>query len=168
MFIPKIYKLKHRLLGILLDKHNASKNRVISLQERAIPVTDIAKMLNILFEELKYVTPDLIQEKIILFTRIMDENCLCSGEQIGTYYYNKRFLKEGRKYRIDLIKNYLSITVSTIAIIGFITATTTSLISLLNNQKQIKELHKEVDSLKSQKNIGLPSKLYHDSLAVKK
>jgi hypothetical protein len=162
----RLHLKQHSLLGLLFEQHlkavNENGKEVIG-----VSFEKICNFLDCNKDQLHLITAKLFDEKEVGLYRVSSIEGLYLAKKGFTALSTKKYLKEASKYRIDLIKDYLNITVSTIAIITAIITTVISLMSLIKNRKEISGLHKEIDSLKSEKRFAPQTRIYPDSPVVK-
>ena len=151
MFVPKYDRLRHKILHVLVSKSKAEDKRTHLAQDIAVTTEEMAKMLNTTTDEIHHAASKLQINDEVKFDDFGNGECLYAWNNSNTVYADRKYLKEGKNFVFGRIKDYLSVTVSSIAIITAIITTTTSLISLLDNHKRIKRLETIVDSLKYQK-----------------
>ena len=147
--IPKQDKQRHKLLGMLYEKVMSHKARTISEEKLAVYTSDISKQLKISVDEVRLLVCSLT-DKEIKFEDFGNGEVVVPREDSGTSFASRKYLKSGKDLTISRIKDYLTVTVSGIAIVTAIITATTSLISILDNHKRIKQLESTVDTIKAQ------------------
>ncbi len=168
MYIPKSYRLKHELLGLLLDSELIRNNqRTVKAEEIAVTIKDLAIKLKVSNEQFKYVTPELIRAEEIKCDDFGKGICLFPWNNASTSYYERKYLILGKKYFNDTIYDVVK-WVLPIAIIIVSIFTTCTNIQLnkdrSSTQQQIKQVKQELDSLKELNHSVPQTKIYLDSL----
>lgn len=146
MFYKFKYQLRHKLLGILLDETLKHKDKkLISIEERAIPLDRVCTLLGISYKKLKKVTPQLIFDKYIIFGLVNGKECLYSGDNIAYAHDSEKYLVEGRKKINDNIYD----VVKWIVPICLLTITLHTSIKNYQISQEIKQIK---DSMQQQEN----------------
>ena len=167
MYIPKRFKQKHLLLGILLDNEFVRNNqRTIMAESISITIKDLALRLNVTDEEFQYITPELIRAEEIKCDDFGEGICVFPWNNAATSYYEMKYHIAGRKYFndsvYDVVKWLLPIAIIVVSI--FTTCTNIQLSKdRLYMQRQIDKIKQEMGIQKKLKPILPQAKKHPDS-----
>lgn len=159
MFVPKDDKLRHSILKELLDKAESVNGAKVYADDTSITTIELAKKLNITVEKLHQVTSILLKDGVIEYNNFGNGECLFAWEHSGTAYYEKKYLRQGKKRVNDEISD---VTKWVLPIVAIITSIITTFVNLslskdkLNMQQEITGLRIKVDSLSTLKDTVSP------------
>ncbi len=153
MFVPKEDRHKHKILEILLAKKAElrGKKNPIPCQDISIHVNEIGKQLNIKPQRVRELESTLVLSQEALYCKATGQTgFLCAWEKGFVAFSERKYLKQGRAYRLSEIKDNLYIIVSTIAIISAIGSLTLYINNIRNIEREVFQLRKEVKEMKNQ------------------
>ncbi|MBC7629025.1 hypothetical protein, partial [Ferruginibacter sp.] len=157
MFIRRKYRLRHKLLRIILDKHDEIVGKsnfhktTVNAENIAIPLPVLCVKMAISIEELKTITPPLIMAEEIKLEDFGKGIAVFAWINSQSVYDDEKYLEIGKKKFNDDIYDITKWTLPFIAVLfaAFTTLTNLSLHKDIDYTKQeIKVLKKELDSLK--------------------
>ena len=177
MIVRKKYKLRHQLLGILLQKFdsfsepNATRKLSVKAEDTAILIEDLAKQLNISIDELKTITPPLVRAEEIQVNDFGKGICVYPWNDAQTAYDERKYIEIGRKKFnddiYDVVKWVLPIALIIVAI--FTTCTNIQLNKDKSNmQPQIEQINRQITTLEQSVDSLHRTKIGHDSVSFQK
>ena len=177
MVASKKYKLRHKLLGILLKKfdsitvENSKHKRVARAEDAAILVEVLAKELNISVHELQTITPPLVRAEEIKVDDFGNGICVYAWTDSQTAYDENKYIEIGKKKFndeiYDIVKWALPLALISVSIF------TTCINIQLNKDKQdtqtqIEQINKQLDTLRELKKSEYQILVSSDSMVNQK
>jgi hypothetical protein len=158
MFIPKQYIICQKIVDILVERIQSLNKREVNSKETAIKVKDLAHQLHVSETDIAKAAALALVNDEVKQEFIGDEAAMTGWKDIYIAYANRKYLKEGRTLVINRIKDYLNITVTSIAILTAITTAVTSIVSIQNNRKEIENIKQQLAEIRQKQQLLIQPK----------
>lgn len=165
MFVPENYRLRHRVLEILIAKADSFGRAAVTEREVAVPLSELASQLKVDTKQLYKVLSPLIEDKTINVQDFGKGKVAHIKEHYDLAYYGEKHLTAGRKMVNESIYDVSKWAVPIVLVCMAFYSNYTATRDRRQSAAQIQRLQAEIAALKALPNPPTPIVIYPDSLS---